>query len=186
MKHNGTTTIETDRLILRRFEDTDGPAMYKNWANDAEVTKYLMWLPHSDVETSNQIVHEWVAEYENDDTYQWAIVLKENGPEPIGCIGVVHQNELSHMMHIGYVVGRTWWHQGIMSECLKEVIDYLFQNTDVLRIESRHDPKNPNSGLVMQKCGMKYEGTLRMSDWNNQGICDAKYYSILRSEYEGG
>lgn len=49
-------------------------------------------------------------------------------------------------------------------------------------IEARHDPRNPNSGKVMQKCGMKYEGTLRCSDRNNQGLCDASYYALLKSE----
>ena len=53
---------------------------------------------------------------------------------------------------------------------------------DVNRIESRHDPRNPNSGKIMKKCGMKYEGTLRSSDWNNQGVCDACYYALLKSE----
>ncbi len=70
-----------------------------------------------------------------------------------------------------------------MSEALKAVIDYFFKNVGANRIESRHDPHNPHSGMVMQKCGMKYEGTLRSSDKNNQGICDASWYAILRSEH---
>lgn len=53
----------------------------------------------------------------------------------------------------------------------------------VNRIESRHDPLNPNSGKVMMKCGLKYEGTSRQSDWNNQGICDASFYGRLASDY---
>ena len=62
------------------------------------------------------------------------------------------------------------------------VMDFLFDEVDVNRIESRHDPRNPHSGGVMKKCGMKYEGTLRSADWNNQGICDASYYSLLKAE----
>lgn len=69
-----------------------------------------------------------------------------------------------------------------MSEALKALMDLLFDVAGFNRIESRHDPNNPNSGKVMQKCGMKYEGTLRSADWNNQGICDASYYALLRSE----
>ena len=61
-------------------------------------------------------------------------------------------------------------------------MDFLFDKVGIQRVESRHDPKNPNSGAVMRKCGMKYEGTLRKADWNNQGICDACYYSLLASE----
>ena len=69
-----------------------------------------------------------------------------------------------------------------MSEALKAVTDFMFDTVEVNRVESRHDPRNPNSGKVMQKCGMKYEGTLRSADRNNQGICDACYYALLRSE----
>ena len=70
----------------------------------------------------------------------------------------------------------------VTSEALKMVMDYLFDVVNVNRIESRHDPRNPNSGKVMQKCGMKYEGTLRSADKNNQGICDISYYALLKSE----
>ena len=86
------------------------------------------------------------------------------------------------MAHIGYCIGKAWWHQGITAEALKTVMDFLFDEVGVNKIESRHDPRNPNSGAVMRKCGMQYEGTLRQSDWNNQGICDASYYGLLASE----
>ena len=68
-------------------------------------------------------------------------------------------------------------HEAMLLAC-----DFLFDEIGVNRIESRHDPRNPNSGKVMKKCGMKYEGTLHSSDWNNQGICDACYYALLKDE----
>ncbi|GAA0077637.1 GNAT family N-acetyltransferase [Clostridium sp. CTA-5] len=183
MKHCGTQTIETDRLILRKFIPKDSDAMYKNWASDVEVTKYLTWPAHKNQEISLSVTNEWIHSYSRNDFYQWAIVLKEESGKPIGCIGVNYIDEDVSMAHIGYCIGRKWWHRGITSEALKAVIDFLFKNVDVNRIESRHDPKNPNSGAVMKKCGMVYEGTLRSSDRNNQGICDACYYSILKSEW---
>lgn len=182
MKHCGTKILETDRLILRRYVNEDVAAMYKNWASDSEVTKYLMWQTHTDDTVSQSIINEWLKEYSNDKYYHWAIVLKENGDDPIGDIAVVHMDEAVSMMHIGYCIGRAWWNRGITSEALKAVMDFLFDTVGVNRIESRHDPRNPNSGKVMQKCGMKYEGTLRSSDWNNQGICDACYYALLKNE----
>lgn len=84
--------------------------------------------------------------------------------------------------HIGYCIGTKWWHKGIMSEALGTVIDYLFDEIGMNRIESRHDVRNPHSGAVMKKCGMKYEGTLRQSDWNNQGINASCWYAILATE----
>ena len=182
MQHCGTQTIETERLILRRFRLEDADAMYNNWASDPEVTKYLMWPAHNSPAVSKAVTESWVQTYEKTDHYQWAITVKENGDEPIGDIAVVDRNEKAESMHIGYCIGRTWWHQGIVSEALQAVINFLFDTVGANRIEARHDPRNPHSGGVMQKCGMQYEGTLRQSDYNNQGICDAAYYSILRSE----
>lgn len=182
MKHCGTQRLETDRLVLRRYVREDAAAMYKNWASDSDVTKFLMWQTHSSQEVSQNITNEWLKEYANDNYYHWAIVLKDNGVEPIGDIAVVNMNEEVSMMHIGFCIGKNWWHQGITSEALKAVMEFLLDVVAVNRIESRHDPRNPNSGKVMQKCGMKYEGTLRQADWNNQGVCDASYYALLKSE----
>lgn len=182
MNHCGTQKLETDRLILRRYVIEDAAAMYNNWASDKEVTKYLMWQPHPSLEISRKVTEDWVNQYSDKSFYHWAIVLKENGDEPIGDIAVVNMNEETSAVHIGYCIGRAWWHNGITSEALEAVMDYLFDEVNVNRIESRHDPRNPNSGKVMQKCNMKYEGTLRSSDWNNQGVCDACYYALLKSE----
>lgn len=182
MKHCGTQRLETGRLILRRYVNEDAAAMYKNWASDKEVTKFLTWPTHASQEVSQSVMEDWVKQYANENYYHWAIVLKDNGDEPIGDIAVVGMKENISMAHVGYCIGRNWWNQGITSEALKAVIDFLFDVVEVKRIEARHDPKNPNSGKVMKKCGMKYEGTLRYSDWNNQGICDACYYALLNSE----
>ena len=182
MRHCGTQRIETERLVLRRFALDDAEAMYRNWASDSEVTKYLTWPPHASAADSEAVLADWVSAYAQKNYYQWAIVLKEHGSEPIGGISAVNMNDDISMVDIGYCLGKTWWHQGIMSEALMAVMDYFFDKVNVNRIESRHDPRNPHSGMVMEKCGMKYEGTLRSSDRNNQGICDACWYALLRSE----
>ena len=182
MKHLGTVMIKTERLILRRFTVEDAPAMYRNWASDPEVTKYLTWPAHSDLKISRMVLEDWVGEYEKENYYQWAIEFEG---QAIGSISVVSGNDRVEMVHIGYCIGKAWWHRGIMTEALGAVIRFFFVDVGVNRIETRHDPNNPHSGAVMRKCGMKFEGTMRQSDWNNQGICDAIWYSILRSDYFG-
>lgn len=182
MNHFGTQTLETERLTLRRFTLDDAEAMYKNWASDDEVTKYLMWPTHESAETSLAVLRDWVPEYEKPDYYHWAVVVKAEGPEPIGSIGAVRLDERVESAHIGYCIGRAWWRRGIMSEALGAVIGYLFDEVGMNRVEARHAPQNPNSGRVMQKCGMRYEGTLRAVDHTKQGVCDAVYYGILRSD----
>ncbi len=182
MRHCGTQRIETERLILRRFTLDDAQAMYENWASDPDVTKFLTWPAHSRINVSKLVLEEWVSLYADKNYYQWAIVLKEYGNDPIGSISAVRMDDAVDMVHIGYCLGKEWWHRGIMSEALKAVIDFFFDKVGVNRIESRHDPRNPHSGTVMKKCGMKYEGTMRSSDKNNQGICDACWYALLKSE----
>lgn len=179
LKHLGTQTLSTPRLLLRTFTQEDAEDMFHNWASDPEVTKYLTWPTHPSIEVSNYVCNDWVSHYSEPDYYQWAIVYDG---QAIGSIAVVEHDDRVGKAHIGYCIGRSWWHMGIMSEALQAVMDFLFDEVGYLRIEARHDPRNPHSGNVMRKCGMKYEGTLRQSDWNNQGICDASWYSLLKGE----
>lgn len=183
MKHLGTKRIETERLVLRRFTLDDAEAMYHNWASDPEVTRFLMWPTHSSVEVTKGVLTDWVASYGKEDKYEWCIAKKEND-EPIGSIGVVKTNEKVKCMEIGYCISRDYWHQGITSEAMKAVMEYLLEEVGVERIESRHDPKNPHSGAVMRKCGLLYEGTRVRADWNNSGICDIAMYGYVKGVTE--
>ena len=185
MQHLGTQTIETDRLILRKFEIKDAQKMYENWASSDEVTKFLTWKAHKDVKVSKEWIEFLISNYDKKDFYEWGIVLKDID-EPIGSISVVDLKENIQAVHIGYCLGKKWWHQGITSEALSALIDFFFEKAGVNRIESRHDPDNVNSGKVMQKCGMIYEGTMRKSDISNRGIVDCSYYAILKSDFDAG
>ena len=183
MQHKGTAGIDTSRLVLRQFEASDAQAMFDNWASDPEVTRFLTWEPHESVDASSAILDEWVRSYARPDFYQWAIELRELG-QPVGAISVVNVNESVSSFEIGYCIGRRWWRQGITSEALLAVIDYLFAEVGALRICADHDSRNPNSGRVMRHCGMTYEGTLRRACRSNAGIGDMCVHSILRSEWE--
>ena len=183
LNHKGTKTIETDRLILRPFAMDDAPAMYRNWASDDAVTKHMTWPTHASVEVSKMVLSDWTASYAKDDYYQWAIVLKENGPEPIGSISAVHIHEKIDGVVMGYCMGRSHWGKGIMTEALTALIDFFFTEVGVNRIEADHDPNNPASGRVMEKSGMIYEGTLRQAGRSNQGIIDVSRWAILRQDW---
>lgn len=183
MKHLGTKIIETERLILRPFTRSDAPAMYRNWASDPEVTKYLTWPTHSSLDVSAWVVNDWVNHYGEDSYYQWAVVLKELD-EPIGSIAVVKIDDQAQWVEIGYCIGKNWWHRGYTSEALQALIRFFFLEVGAGRVCARHDPRNANSGAVMRNCGLMYEGTLRRADHNNQGICDTAVYGILREEYD--
>lgn len=183
MNHLGTKKIETARLILRPFVREDADAMYRNWASDPEVTKFLSWPTYQSVDTAHEILGIWVPQYQDNTFYQWAVELKKLG-EVIGSISVVNSDERVDMVEIGFCIGRNWWGQGIMTEAFQKVIDFLFDEVGVQRIEAGHDPQNPASGAVQRKCGLKYEGTFRRRILSNQGITDVAWYSILKEEWK--
>lgn len=183
MQHQGTKTIETEKLILRPLTLNDAQAIFSNYANDPNVTKFMTWPTHESIEDTRTILRTWIGQYDHSDFYQWCIVLKENGNDPIGTIGVVRVDENVEIIEIGYVIGKTWWHKGITSEALTALIKFFFDEVKVNRIQARHDPNNPNSGKVMKKCGMKFEGIMRKASRNNQGIVDSAIYAILSEDY---
>lgn len=183
MEHKGTVTLETERLILRRFALSDAEKAFKNWTSSDNVTKYLRWQTHTDISVTSDYIKFLLGNYEKPDSYDWVMELKETG-EPIGSIGAVDIKEELGAVEIGYCIGEKWWRQGYTSEALAAVIRFFFEEVRVNRVWSEHDVNNPNSGKVMLKCGLKYEGTLRQADRNNTGLCDTAVYGILAKDYK--
>lgn len=182
MNHIGTKTLETERLILRKFKDEDASDLFNNWASDSNVTKYLTWPTHENLDTSKYVIGLWLNEYSNSDHYNWCIEIKESG-QAIGSISVVSIDENVEAVEIGYCIGKEYWDKGIVTEAFSSIIKFLFEEVDVKRIVAKHDTNNPASGAVMKKCGLKFEGVNRKAGKNNTGICDMAVYSILKEEY---
>jgi len=182
MKHAGTQVIKTARLTLRRVELSDADMMFRNWANDDDVTRYMRWETHKDVDETKEVITQWFANYENESTYHWGICL-ENG-ELIGSVGVFSISEYDFKAEIGYCIGRRWWGQGITAEAVEAVIDYMFTNTDIERIEAYHATENPASGKVMAKAGMTLEGFARHKYRNRDVFQDSDLYGIIREDWD--
>ncbi len=185
MKDLGTKNLETKRLLLRKFKIEDAPLVYENWCNDPDVAKYVTWQPHKSVEETKELLEEWIKSYESNKTYKWVAQLKDTS-EIIGSIDVVSKKTLDHgACEIGYCYGKKYWGKGYASECLDAVIKYLFDECDAYVISAKHCSLNPASGKVMQKCGLKYEGTLRGRFIDSDGKRnDILSYSITKEEYK--
>lgn len=181
MNHTGTIELSTEHLTLRRFDEDDAENMFYNWANDDEVTKHLSWKTYENVEqVEDYLKNEAIANYEKKDFYYWAVELNEI-EQPIGSIAAVNIREETDAVEIGYCIGKEFWHRGYMTEALTEVIRFFMEETGAGRVWAKHDTNNPNSGKVMEKSGMEYEGTLRRSGYNNSGICDMAVYAKVKS-----
>ena len=181
MKHFGTITLETERLILRRFTIEDAESMFNNWTSDDEVTKFLTWPTHKSIEDSKWFINFCLDNYSNLSFYNWAIELKD-AHELIGNISIVKVYEETSGMEFGWVLGKKYWGNGYASEAAKKVFDIMFDEVGANCIYALHDVNNPKSGRAMQKLGMKFEGIIRQCNKNNQGIVDCARYSILKTE----
>lgn len=181
MKDLGTITIETERLILRRFTEDDVQAAYHNWCSDPETVKYLTWPAHASEEVTRAVLRSWIESYEDPKFYQWAVTIK--GAEgPVGSISAVRLDEETEAVEIGYCIGREYRNQGYMTEALKAIIRFFMYDVQAGRVSARHDTRNPASGRVMAKAGMHKEGILRRSGRNNAGIGDMVHYAVVRGD----
>ncbi|HBX89487.1 MAG TPA: N-acetyltransferase [Marinilabiliaceae bacterium] len=180
--HKGTLEIETERVLLRRFVESDAEDIFHNWASDSSVTRYLSWQAHSSIDVSKEILASWLKAYEDKEFYNWAIVLKEQG-KAIGSVGVVDFSNGHQRCEIGYCIGKGYWNKGIMTEVLSSVIKFMISEVGFNRVQAIHHSDNPASGRVMIKAGMKHEGRLRAFHVNNRGeFTDCDMYSILKDE----
>lgn len=182
MKHVGTKTIETERLVLRRLELADAEMMLRNWTGDDKVTRFLRWDAHKTIDDTERMILQWINNYQDDSTYYWGMYLKNN--EMIGSTGITITSEYDFKGELGYKIGSNWWNQGYSSEAARAVIDYMFRNTDIERIGSFCSVENPASRKVMEKIGMHYEGLMRHYYKAGGRFHDCVQYGIIRNEWE--
>ena len=146
-----TQPIVTDRLYLRRFAVSDAEACYCNWMSDPEVTHFLTWGVHPDVEHTRKVLMEWVGEYSRG-SLDWCITLRGEYV-PIGSVTAVRQHPESGYCELGYCLAQDYWDKGYMTEAIRAVTGYIFTNTPYRRIQARHEIENEASGRCLEKSG---------------------------------
>lgn len=183
MENKGTNILKTERLLLRPFKESDAEAMFANWANDPEVTKFLTWEPHGSVDVTRVLLKSWEEASRQPDVYNWAI---EYDGELIGNISLVNKVDAYQAYgSIGYCMGKKWWGKGLMTEAFQEVLRYCFLEVGFHRIEGIHVATNIGSSRVMEKCGLMYEGTKRRHHHLPSGEwADIVVRGILKEDYE--
>ena len=114
------------------------------------------------------------------DTFAFAITV--NG-KAIGSIGAFRQTNIHNKTaELGYYIAEEYWGKGIMTEAVKQLCDYVFSHTDIIRIYAEPFAYNIGSCRVLEKAGFQYEGTLRNNAVKNGQVVDMKMYSLLREE----
>lgn len=149
--NKNTPTIETERLILRKFTENDLEAIYKIYS-DEEVNTFLPWFPLKTMEDAKIFyVKQFKSKYIQERGYNYAICLKEDDI-PIGYINVF----MNESYDFGYGLCKEFWYKGIVTEVSQAVVKQL-KDDGIPYITATHDVKNLRSGEVMKKLDMKYQ-----------------------------
>lgn len=146
-----TPRLETERLILRKFHESDIEALYL-LLRDEEVNTFLPWFPMKSMEEARaHFMENYAAEYVRPQACAYAICLKEDD-YPIGYIKV----DMDGGHDLGYGLRKEFWHRGIVTEAGKAVTAQV-KRDGLSYITATHDINNPRSGSVMKRLGMKYQ-----------------------------
>ena len=170
-------TLETERLLLRRIKPADARDMFE-YASRPDVTKYLLWSPHPDIEHTRQYIDYLQTRYDAGDFYDWALVLK-NGGKMIGTCGFVNFDLQNNSAEIGYVLNPAYCGYGYATEAAAAVIQFGFLRLKLHRIQAKYMAGNLASRRVMEKLGMAEEGTLRDAYFVNGTYRTVTQFSIL-------
>ena len=150
--------METERLLLRQLRMEDIYEYYERLFGDGDVSRYMLFDPHQDISESLESLQRKLDKYEQGNYYCWGITEKDED-SLIGLIELLRFDEMDNSCSFVYMLGCNYWNRGYGTESLKAVIRFAFEELEIERIVADHMTKNPASGLVMQKVGMKKIGT---------------------------
>ena len=175
-------TLETERLILKKWttSEDDIRGLYE-FAKNPNVGPNAGWKPHADLDESKMIIEEIFMPYD-----VWSIREKETG-RVIGNIGLEpdRRREDVNSRELGYSLAEDCWGRGYMTEAANAVIDYAFEDLELMVMGICTGPENKRSQRVIEKCGFKFEGVQRKGYHIFTGFDrDNFVYSMLREEWE--
>jgi ribosomal-protein-alanine N-acetyltransferase len=174
-------TIETRRLVLRPWELSDAPAIYAYQA-DAEIYRYMRPEPPASPDAVKESIGQWLELRAEVRSPNWVIVLKERSCV-VGLIGLGHVNREHSGAWLTYEVAHESWGKGIATEAVRAVLSYGFDTMGLNRIGAYCWQGNLASQRVLEKAGMRYEGTLRQIRFAKGAYRDMRYYSVLAEEW---
>lgn len=169
--------LETERLILRPWEEADAEECYK-YAKDPRVGPIAGWPVHTSVENSRQVIRDVLMVPET-----YAIVLKETGL-PVGSIGL-HHNDLAEKedeLELGYWLGVLYWGRGIVPEAARELLRHAFEDLKLARVWCGYYDSNEKSKRVQEKLGFKYQWTTEDAPVPQMGETRKGHVSLLTKE----
>lgn len=179
----GTKTIQSKRLLLRRFSLEDNHSMRANWASDPTVQKLYSEPTYETASEAEGFLEKVISNYENPLYYRWAIALAD---EPDNCIGQIAYflvNEKNHWAELEYCIGKEYQNKGYMTEAIRAVVEFGLKQMNLHKVQVCHKEGNHSSKRVIEKNHFVYEGTLRDYFYMDEVYVDRLYYSLLKDEW---
>ena len=173
--------LQTKRLILREFKESDFKSVHK-YASNLDSIKYMIWGPNSEKDTVNflkQCIEKSTLEPRLN--YDFAITLKESG-QLIGGCGIYLNSELNEGM-LGWVLHMDYWKQGYGTELAEEIIRFGFENLGLHRIYATCYAENYGSYRVMERNNMRREAHFNKNRMGRIEWVDEVVYGILEEEW---
>jgi [ribosomal protein S5]-alanine N-acetyltransferase len=147
--------FRTNRLLLRKIREEDADLIFVSFSQDQEVTKYLPWIPRTNIEQTRNFVHRRIENWQDDIGLTWAICLPEG--ELIGSIDLsIYESRAT----TGFVLERQSWNKGFATEALQAIIKWAMDQKEIFRVWAYCEVENKASARVLEKVGMEREGIL--------------------------
>jgi [ribosomal protein S5]-alanine N-acetyltransferase len=153
---NPPKSLKTERLRLRKAKLADAEAIFRQYAQDPEVTRYVSWRAHADLEETREYVRMCLLAWDVGKAFHWVIERNEDRQ----VLGMMIARAAEEKWELGYVLARVYWGQGYMTEALKALIAWGLKQKEIYRIWAVCDVDNLASARVMEKVGMAREGVL--------------------------
>lgn len=182
LTHQGSKTIESERLVLRAFQYTDDEDMLTYWISDPEIQSMYSEPVYTTKQEVKELLDKYITSYEKPDYYRWAIIEKQS-QICIGQIAIFLVNDKNHFCEIEYALGRKFHRKGYATEAVNAILDFSFNQVNFHKVQVCHKEGNLASQGVIRKCKFTYEGTLRDFFYVNGGYVNRLYYSMLKDEY---
>ncbi len=182
MKNIGTISIETNRLILRRFEMSDSEDVFKIWASKPEIQQMYSEPAYESLCEVRELLQKYIDSYKSNTTYRWAVIEKAS-EKCIGQIAFFLVDTKNNFAELEYCIGTDYQCRGYMTEAVRAVIKFGFEQMHLHKTQICTKEMNTPSKRVIEKCGLTYEGMLRDYFYMNGEYVGRLYYSMLESEY---
>ncbi len=153
---NPPTTLKTERLRLRKAKLSDAEAIFRQYAKDPEVTKYVSWRAHRSLEETREYMRMCLLAWDVGKAFHWVIETQEDKQ----VIGMIIARVSAEKWELGFVLARAYWGRGYMTEAVKALIAWALKQKEIFRVWAVCDIDNKASARVMEKAGMQREGLL--------------------------